>query len=164
MHLGCAIGQMAQKNYHGRTFWKTVRPSWRTFFPSGALFENNVRPTFHMFFMFKKDIFSLLLGELVFFCPWVALRMLASVRENQGISRSIFKSGKIREFDHFWRKSGTHQVISLMIMDKGKKSRIYYFFFISIPWKCIWIISEIFFYDFLENFRSRLRRSNINYN
>ena len=40
MHLGCAIGQMAQKNYQGRTFRKTVRPTWRTVFPSGALFEN----------------------------------------------------------------------------------------------------------------------------
>ena len=40
MHLGCAIGQMAQKNCHGRTFRRTVRPSWRTYFPSGALFEN----------------------------------------------------------------------------------------------------------------------------
>ena len=33
MHLGCAIGQMAQRNCHGRTFWKTD-------FSSGALFDD----------------------------------------------------------------------------------------------------------------------------
>ena len=39
MHLGCAIGQMAQENYHGCTFRKTVRPSWRSVMPSGALLQ-----------------------------------------------------------------------------------------------------------------------------
>ena len=38
MHSGCAIWQIAQKKYHGRTFRKRVRPPWRTVFPSGALF------------------------------------------------------------------------------------------------------------------------------
>ena len=80
--------------------------------------------------------------------PW------AHFQEN---SQSIFKSGKIRESRSFWRKSGTHQVISLWIRDT--KSRIYDFFcLISLK---IYLNYKWGFYDLIENFRSRLRRSHI---
>ena len=101
--MGFAIGQMAQKNYHGRTFWK-----W-------------VRPTFHMFFIFCENIVSLSLGQLVFYVRW----RMSSVKENQGVSQSIFKSGKIRESRPFWRKSGTHQVISLRIRENIKDKMMF---------------------------------------
>ena len=57
MHLGCAIGQMAQKKFHGRTFWKTVRPSWRTVFLSDALFENGCARLFTCSLYFLKYCF-----------------------------------------------------------------------------------------------------------
>ena len=60
MHLGCAIGQMAQKNNHGRTFRKTVRPSWRTVLPSGALCENGCARLFtcSLYFLIKLFPFT----------------------------------------------------------------------------------------------------------
>ena len=53
MHLGCAIGQMAHKNCHGRTFWKTVRPAGRIVFPSGAYFKMCAPEFSNFLYIFK---------------------------------------------------------------------------------------------------------------
>ena len=57
--------------------------------------------------------------------------MESVIRKNQGISQSIFKSGKIRKTRPFWRKSGTHQGISLWRM-RGKNQGYMIFCLISL--------------------------------
>ena len=125
MHLGCAIGQMAQKNYHGRTFRKTVRPSWRNVFPSGAVFENGCARLFTCSLYFLKILFPFYLVNY-FFC----LKCTVQVGQRQGKSGNFTINFQIREnqrISPFLEK--IRDTSGDFIMNKGKKSRIYDFLF-----------------------------------
>ena len=120
--------------------WAAPFGKWRRKISTGALFGKQCArhgalfslrahflkmgaPDFSNFLdIFLKILFPFNLVNSVF-CLLTVLNRLATVRENQKISQSILKFGKIRETRPFLEKIRGKSV-GYYIMDKGKKNRI----------------------------------------